>query len=836
MNSCLRIALVGLWLSVGSLYAETGREAWLRYAPLTDTEQTKYASLPASVVVVGHSEILQTSEQELVRGIRGMLGRTLREEKELPQENAIVLGNLDSVRGVIPGLHSSSEFTADSFWLTTATAHGHEVLIITAPSDRGVLYGVFALLSKIARNQSIAKVNELQQPYAPIRWVDQWDNLNGTIERGYAGPSIFFADNDVRTDLTRAGEYARLLASVGINGCAVNNVNSNPRVLDESFLPQLARIANVFRRWGIKMSLSVDVSSPKAIGKLDSFDPLDPQVAEWWKKKVDEIYTLIPDFGGFVVKADSEGQPGPSSYGRTPADAANVIARALGPHGGILFYRAFVYNHHLDWNNPKNDRARAAYDIFQPLDGKFEDNVIIQIKHGPIDFQAREPVSPLFAGLKQTNSAVELQVTQEYTGQQRHVVFLPSMWKLMLDFDLHVNNAVTPMKDIVAGKASHRPRGGFVAVVNVGMDENWLGSSLALANLYGYARLAWNPNQSVASIADEWTRLTFGNDPLVVKTISDIQLASWHVYENYTGPLGAQTLTNILGSHYGPGIESSENNGWGQWHRADHEGIGMDRSVATGTGYSGQYPTAVAKMYESVQTTPDELILFFHHVPYTFQLHSGKTVIQYIYDSHYEGAEQVAGFVKQWKSLRGYIDEARYAEMLAKLEYQSGHAVVWRDAICNYFLKMSGIADKQGRAGHFPNRTEAEAMQLNGYQSVDVTPWENASGGKGVQCPDAKGCTAAFKFDRTAGWYTLNVQYFDQNNGQSKFRVHVGNQLVDEWVANEQLPRATKMGGDSSIRRMIKDLALRPGDEIRIEATPDGQEPAPLDYVEIVPQ
>jgi len=307
------------------------------------------------------------------------------------------------------------------------------------------------------------------------------------------------------------------------------------------------------------------------------------------------------------------------------------------------------------------------------------------------------------------------------------------------------------------------------------------------------------------------------------------------VYESYTGPLGAQTLTNILGSHYGPGIESSENNGWGQWHRADHEGIGMDRSVATGTGYSGQYPEAVAKMYESLQTTPDELILFFHHMPYTYQLHSGKTVIQHIYDSHYEGVEQVDGFVKRWKALRGHIDDARYKEVLAKLEYQAGHATVWRDAICNWFLKESGIADKQGRAGNFPNRIEAEAMQLNGYQSVEVTPWENASGGKGVQCPEAKGCIASFKFDRAAGWYTLKVQYFDQNNGQSKFRVYVGDQLVDEWMADEQF-RATKMGGDSSIRRMIKGLALRPKDEIRIEGIPDGQEPAPLDYVEIVPQ
>ncbi len=826
--------LLCLTLGTGFLRAETGRDGWLRYAPLNDTERVKYASLPAASVALGNSAIVRTAQQELTRGIRGMLGKTLREEKQLPHEKAIVLGTLDDVRALIPDLRLPEQLATDAFWITTAKAQGREVLIITSPNDRGVLYGAFAFLSRIARNESVAALDQVQQPYAPLRWVDQWDNLNGTIERGYAGPSIFFAGDNVRPDLTRAGEYARLLASVGINGCAVNNVNANPRVLDPSFIPQLARIADAFRPWGVRLSISVSVNSPKLIGGLDSFDPLDPQVAVWWKNKADEIYARIPDFSGFVVKADSEGQPGPSSYGRTPADAANVIARALKAHGGILFYRAFVYNHHLDWINLKNDRARAAYDIFQPLDGKFDDNVIIQIKHGPIDFQAREPVSPLFAGLKQTNSAVELQVTQEYTGQQRHVVFLPPMWKEVLDFDLHANGANSPVKDIVAGKTFHRSLGGFVAVVNVGMDENWLGSPLAMANLYGYARLAWNPNQSVASIADEWTRLAFGNDPKTVATIAGILLASWHVYESYTGPLGAQTLTDILGSHYGPGIEASENNGWGQWHRADHEGIGMDRSVATGTGFAGQYPEAVAKIYESLQTTPDGLILFFHHVPYSYRLHSGKTVIQHIYDSHYDGAEQVAGFVDQWKTLRGHIDDARYAEVTAKLAYQAGHAIVWRDAICNWFLKESGIPDQKGRAGHFPNRVEAESMQLAGYQPVDVTPWENASGGKGVQCANSNGCTASFKFDRAAGWYTLNIQYFDQNDGQSKVRVYLGEQLVDEWTADQFLPGA-KMGGDSSTRHRTKGLALRPGDEIRIEGIPDGQEPAPLDYIEIEP-
>ena len=307
----------------------------------------------------------------------------------------------------------------------------------------------------------------------------------------------------------------------------------------------------------------------------------------WWKNKIDEIYRQIPDFGGFVMKADSEGQLGPSTYGRTPVDAGNMIARALRPHGGVLFYRAFVYNHHLDWRNPKNDRARAAYDIFHPFDGQFDDNVVIQIKYGPIDFQVREPASPLFAGLKQTNQAIELEITQEYTGQQRHLCFLAPLWKEVLDFDMHANGSGTPVKDLVTGKTFHRPLGGFVGVSGVGLDANWLGNPLALANLYGFGRLAWDPNLSARDVVEEWTRLSFGADPLVVRTIDELQLASWPAYESYTGPLGLQTLTNILGGHYGPGVESSERNGWGQWHDADHEGVGMDRTAATGTGYAG---------------------------------------------------------------------------------------------------------------------------------------------------------------------------------------------------------------------------------------------------------
>src|SRR5215472_2288862 len=503
MTHSLRITICGaLLLLPAILRAETGAEAWLRYAPLTETERVKYDPLPASVVVLSNSALLRSAQQEMIRGTRGMLGRTLRESGPQVQEQSIVLGTLTDLQGTGTTLKAPQDLGADGFWLTAAKVRGFDCIIVTGLTDRGVLYGAFAFLSRMARGENVAKLDEVQQPYAPVRWVDQWDNLDGRIERGYAGRSIFFDAGKVRDDLTRAVDYARLLASLGINGCAINNVNADPRVLDDSFLPQLARVADAFRPWGVQLAIAVDVSSPKVIGGLSTFDPADPSVSEWWRNKADEIYRLIPDFGGFVVKADSEGRAGPATYGRTPADAANALARAIRAHGGLVFYRAFVYNHHLDWREPKNDRAKAAYDNFHPLDGKFDDNVIIQIKYGPIDFQVREPVSPLVAALHNTNEAIELQITQEYTGQQRHLCFLAPMWKEVLDFDMHIENPPqrqrsaetvpsdhrligpskqlsvfrspdhpitrspdslrTPVKDIVSGKTFQRPTGGFV--------------------------------------------------------------------------------------------------------------------------------------------------------------------------------------------------------------------------------------------------------------------------------------------------------------------------------------------------------------------------------------
>jgi alpha-glucuronidase len=817
--------------------AENGADGWLRYARLSPQEKLRYASLPGEVVLLGSSAAALSARDELIRGLAGMLDKDIRANATVPPAPAIIIGTSAQFRTALPTLHLPDNLGPGGFWLSEAGVRGKDDVLIAGGDGNGALYGVFALLNRIALGETISHLNVSERPYAPFRWVDQWDNLDGTIERGYAGRSIFFENGHIRLDLSRVSAYGRLLASVGVNGCNINNVNADARLLQPDFLPELVRVGSAFRPWGVRLSISVAVDSPKVVGGMDTFDPMDPRVAAWWRKEADAIYAAIPDFGGFVVKADSEGQPGPSSYGRSPADAANVIARSLQPHGGVLFYRAFVYNHHLNWSDPKSDRARAAYDIFHPLDGLFDDNVVIQIKHGPIDFQAREPASPLFGGLQRTNIAAELQVTQEYTGQQRHLCFLIPMWKDVLDFDLRVNRQSTLAKDLIAGKTFRRPLGGLVAVVNAGLDDAWLGHPLAMANLYGYGRLAWNPETTAPEIADDWTALTFGRDERVMKIVPEMLLTSWHTYESYTGPLGMQTLTDILGSHYGPGIESSENNGWGQWHRADHDGVGMDRSIASGTGFVGQYSPPVAQIYEQPSSTPDDLLLFFHHVPYSYQLHSKKTVIQHIYDSHYEGAEKAAGYVKSWQLLRGRIDEERYQETLDRLEYQAGHSIVWRDAICEYFLKLSGIPDEKSRAGHHINRVEAEAMALDGYSVVAVVPFENGSGGKAIECAtvEAKVCTARFAFAGTDDFYDVSVQYFDQNRGESLFSVFVGEKLIAEWKANLQLP-AAKIGGDSSTRRRISGVRLHHGDVIRIEGRPDREEHAAIDYVEIEPQ
>ncbi|AXC12534.1 Alpha-glucosidase [Acidisarcina polymorpha] len=829
MRLFVRLSALAILLTGCGVWAEDGSAAWLRYAPV---EAAKYEGVPSRIVVLGNSVVERAAGAELAKGLSAMLARPFTWSVQPFQfgaasTNAILLGSYRSLGDHTMDEASSSMPGTDRYSIRFSRQRGSHRVLIAGSSPQAELYGAFHLLEEIGADRVIPE-HETQVASAAIRWTDEWDNLDGTIERGYAGPSFFFKDGHVLQDLTRASDYARLLSSVGINGCNVNNVNADLDLLSSEHLREYARIADAFRPWGVKLALSVDLTAPQIVGGLPSFDPLDPTVVAWWKQKVDEIYTLIPDFGGFTVKADSEGRLGPSKYGRSPADAANVLARALAPHGGVVLYRGFVYNNHLDWRDPKADRARAGVDNFVRFDGQFDSNVVIQIKEGPIDFQAREPVSPLFAALRQTNMAIELQTSQEYTGQQRHMIWLPSMWKWVLDTDLQADNRHTPVKQIVEGRSFPRPDGksrlgGFISVTNAGAEANWLHHPMAMANLYGFGKLAWNPDEPLSSIIDTWTRLTWGNDPRVDQVIDALQLHSWQVYEGYTGPNGMGTLTNILGYHFGPGIESAERNGWGQWFRGEKDGIGMDRTAA-GTGFAQQYPPSLAAKYDSIESCPENLLLFFHHVPYDHRLRSGKTLVQSIYDTHYLSARAAGEYVPQWMTLKGLVDDDRYQLVLRLFTFQAGHAIVWRDAIDDWFYWRSQIADVHGRVGNHSGRIEAETMATEGYQPVEVTPWETASGGKAVVCRLNSGCSLSAVITQPAGRYNVAVQYFDLWRGISNYQLLVNGKGVSRWAGDDTLPPAQfdpHLDGQTSTRFTVQDVWLKPGDTLMLKGTPD---------------
>ncbi|GAA4041401.1 alpha-glucuronidase [Streptomyces shaanxiensis] len=570
---------------------------------------------------------------------------------------------------------------------------------VTASGGSGLLYGLFHVvrLGDTAFQGSYGR--EEHRPESAVRMLDHWDNVAvhpvmGQVERGYAGGSLFWEDGRARGELLgRVRAYGRLLAACGINAVAVNNVNvheAEARLLTDR-IREVAEIAGALRPYGIRTHLSVTFAAPMVLGGLPTADPLDEAVRGWWAEASARVYAAIPDFGGYVVKADSEGQPGPFAYGRSHADGANMLAAVLEPYGGTVHWRAFVYDHRQDWRDRTTDRARAAYDHFTPLDGEFADNAVLQVKHGPMDFQVREPVSPLIGAMPGTRLAVEVQATQEYTGQQRHVCWLGPMWSEVLRFRPHDGADGASVGELA--------RGGLVAVSNVGDDPFWTGHPLAQANLYTFGRLAWQPDADPRRILDEWIGLTFAPGPddtrlhAGLRTVLD---GSWRTYEKYTAPLGVGWMVQP-GHHYGPSVDGYEYSPWGTYHFADRDGIGVDRSVATGTGYAGQYAKAWAEVYESPETCPDELLLFFHHVSYGHTLRSGKTVIQHMYDTHFEGVEEVEEAREVWASLAGLMDPARHARVAERFEEQLRSAREWRDQINSYFLRKSGVPDAHGR-------------------------------------------------------------------------------------------------------------------------------------------
>ncbi|ADD01517.1 Alpha-glucuronidase [Thermoanaerobacter italicus Ab9] len=670
---------------------------WLNYENCSVGEYQDFCNY---IKVKSTHPIINTAIEELKFGLNKLMKKEPLILNYSPKSSYIFVGTLEDLKNEKLDVQIKNEILKEDGFAVKIVKEGDtDVLAIIGQNEKGVLYGVFYLLRAICSGNSLNEIEIEDGPYNLLRIINHWDNLNGEIERGYAGQSIFFKDNKVVEDLSRVKDYARLLASIGINGVVLNNVNVHKyetELITDKFLPDVSRIADVFRLYGIKIYLSINFAAPVEIGDLPTADPLDERVKKWWKEIVENIYRYIPDFGGFLVKADSEFRPGPFTYGRNHAEGANMLAEALKPHGGLVFWRAFVYNCMVDWRDRTQDRAKAAYENFKPLDGQFMDNVVLQIKYGPMDFQIREPVSPLFGAMEKTNVALELQITQEYTGQQKDLCYLPTMWKEILDFDTYAKGKGSTVAKVVNGSLFGMKYGGIVGVSNIGDSKSWTGHPLAQANLYGFGRLAWNPLLSPKEIAEEWTKLTFGHDEQVINTIVSMLMASRDIYEKYTAPLGVGWMVNP-GHHYGPNPEGYEYSHWGTYHYADYKGIGVDRTVATGTGYTAQYKEPIASMYENIETCPDELLLFFHHVPYTHKLKSGKTVIQHIYDTHFEGAEEAKGLKEKWLTLRGKIDEEIFEMVLERLEMQIKNAIEWRDVVNTYFYRKTGIRDVHNR-------------------------------------------------------------------------------------------------------------------------------------------
>lgn len=695
----------------GNIMTEKGIElsemksykAWLQYNKIDDENLRKqYVDFCANISLATETLITNSALEELKNGIESMLDE-LPSVQNFPCEgSAIVLGtieDLSEVYDVSSGL--IDDLNKEGYLIKTVNKKQstEKDILLIGHSDQGILYATFHLLRILQSKQPINSLDIKDAPKNQLRMINQWDNMDGSVERGYSGDTIFFVNNDFTDDLNRVKDYARMLASTGINSISINNVNVwevETYLISERFLPKVAEVAEIFRAYGIKLFLSINYASPIALGNLTTADPLDEDVQQWWQKKVEEIYGYIPDFGGFVVKADSEHRPGPFFYDRDHADGANVLARALQPYDGLVVWRCFVYDCLQDWRDRSIDRARAAYDNFIPLEGQFLDNVILQIKNGPMDFQVREPVSPLFGAMPKTNQMLELQIAQEYTGQQIDVCYLVPQWKEILDFDTYADGEGTPIKSIVDGSLYNNKYSGIVAVSNIGNDSNWTGNTLAQANLYGFGRLTWNPDIKVEELTREWVNLTFGYDPVVVEQVEYILLNSWRTYENYTAPLGVGWMVNP-NHHYGPNIDGYEYDVWGTYHFADRDGIGVDRTVETGTGYSSQYFAPNSDIYNSLDTCPDELLLFFHHVPYTYKLKSGETVIQHIYNTHFDGVKEVEQFIEAWNRLEGKVDDWIFKNVQDRFARQLDNAKEWRDRINTYFYRKSGIADEKNR-------------------------------------------------------------------------------------------------------------------------------------------
>ncbi len=695
-----------------TIRADDGYRLWLGYENVARPTGPEALAEQITELVSpdAHSTLIRSARSELLEGLRGMLGVEIPVAATTTDRPSLVLAKSNETP-------ASKFFTAaeleglgeEGYRLRRVVDQGVPRILIVAQGDAGLLYGAFALLRHLQLGEKLEGLDLVSVPKIERRLLNHWDDLNGHVERGYAGFSLWqwFYLPEIRDPRYR--DYARALASLGLNGTVLTNVNANAQILTAPYLEKVAALAEEFRPWGVRIYLTARFSAPIEIGGLSVADPLDPAVAKWWREKVAEIYRIIPDFGGFLVKANSEGQPGPQDYQRTHADGANLLADALRPHGGIVMWRAFVYSPDND-----DDRVKQAVTEFAPLDGQFRENVIVQIKNGPLDFMPREPFSPLFGAMPHTRLAAELQITQEYLGQSIDLAYLAPMWREVLDADTYANGPGTTVAKITDGSAKGHRTSVIAGVANTGTDRNWTGHLLAQANWYAFGRLAWDHQATAEELADEWTRLTFGHDEQVVATIIRMLLSSRETVVNYSMPLG---LTHIMaeGHHYGPGpwvdLKGAGRADWTAvyYHKAGLDGIGFDRT-ATGSNALAQYAPEWQALWGNLETCPENLLLWFHRVPWDYKMKSGRTLWDELCLRYQQGVEEVRGLRVQWETLRGRIDEERFSHVAQRLTRQEKEAVYWRDACLLYFGQFSrrplpsGVEPPAHPLEHYTNR------------------------------------------------------------------------------------------------------------------------------------
>jgi alpha-glucuronidase len=692
---CVLLALcIGLATRVGAQSSpppnEDGYDLWLRYRLVPDASRLAgYRAAITRLVVQGNSPTLRVARDELATGLQGLLGRTIPVDENVRVDGSVIVGTPSSSRTIaaLPLVAELARVGRDGFIIRSTTIGGKRAIVVAANSDVAALYGAFRLLRQLQTNASIAELSITDAPRIQLRMLDHWDNLDRTVERGYAGQSLWEWEQLPDSLSPRYRDYARANASIGINGTVLTNVNANAKVLSPEYITKVAALARVFRPYGIRVYLTARFSAPIEMGGLKTADPLDAAVRTWWRNKADEIYRAIPDFGGFLVKANSEGQPGPQDYKRTHADGANMLAEAVAPHGGIVMWRAFVYS-----NDVPLDRTKQAYDEFKPLDGAFRSNVLVQVKNGPLDFQPREPFHPLFGAMPKTPLMMEFQITKEYLGQDTHLAYLGPLFEEVLRSDTWAKGKGSTVASVIDGSLQKYTRTGIAGVANIGTDRNWTGSQFNQANWYAYGRLAWDSRASSADIADDWIRMTFSNDSSVVKPVKHMMLISREAVVDYMTPLG---LAHIMASnhHYGPGPWAKlprADQTPGYFHRADSIGIGFDRT-ATGSDAVEQYFPPVRERFTSRDSVPDAFLLWFHHVGWNEPMRSGATLWDELVRHYYAGVDSVRSMERTWSGVRGQIDDARFRDVESFLTIQEHEARWWRDAALQYFQTFSRL-------------------------------------------------------------------------------------------------------------------------------------------------